>query len=110
MTPHPSRPGGPPGFGFGLLEKRLYQFLQAAARNKTPAGKEWGRWDVVRHVWGRAADARARRRYLDRLRQLQRAVNRKLRRAGDRRTIFSPRDGYLTLADRATYPSGAGKE
>jgi hypothetical protein len=100
MTSHQPKPGGhPAGFGFGPLEQKLYQFLQAASWKKSAARKEKTRWEIVQHVWGPKADGRSRRRYFVRLRQLQRAVNRKLEAAGNPRRIFAPQDGYLTLAE-----------
>jgi hypothetical protein len=78
--------------------------LLAAAYKKSAAGKEKTRWQVVKYVWGPRTDARSRRRYFVRLRQLQRAVNRKLEAAGNPRRIFAPQDGYLTLAERDEPP------
>jgi hypothetical protein len=62
-----------------------------------------GRLEVLTHVYGVSDLARAAAGdYFARLRQLQRAVNRKLREAGDRREIRSPYHNSLALLDLTT--------
>ena len=85
------------GYGFGPLEKRLYEFLRSAARKPVAYAKD--RWEVVKHVWGPAADGRKRRSYFVCLRQLAYAVNRKLRAAGNPRRVLSPHPTFLALLE-----------
>jgi len=101
--------------GFGTLELLLYEYLKPVSP-KARAAHPKKRWDVVLHVYAYrpkndaphpkrfAERSRNRQRYLEerrqqflnRLRQLARQVNRKLRSNGSNRRVFSPKKGYIT--------------
>src|SRR5262249_15025594 len=84
-------------FGFGPLERRLYGCLRAVADRP----KDWAkdRLEIVWHVYERSVPVEKRQNFFVRLRQLQRAVNRKLQNAGDSWRIVSPADTFLALVD-----------
>jgi hypothetical protein len=85
---------------FGRRENKLFSYLLEACRSP-----QWarGRMEVLAHVYGiyDLAEAAAGG-YFASLRQLQRAVNRKLRDGGDPRKIISPYHKYLALIDSTT--------
>jgi hypothetical protein len=84
---------------FGPLEKRFYDLLRLASDKPRDWAKD--RLEVVWHVYRCSVPVSKRQQFFVRLRQLQHAVNRKLRNAGDSRQIVSPADTFLALVDTA---------
>jgi hypothetical protein len=83
---------------FGSKEYQLFYVLHAVSLKKTTEAREKETWWLVQAVFG-PQNGRSKRRFLSRLRQLQRAVNKKLARNGDQRRIRSSRPGYRHLWD-----------
>jgi hypothetical protein len=91
-----SEPSPPSVYGFGVRERQLYDLLMAASRKESVGAREKETWWLIERVYGKQG-ARSRHRFLARLRQLQRAVNRKLAQRGDQREIRQSRPGYRYL-------------
>jgi hypothetical protein len=107
----PDRPSGnsPRNVRFGPCEQKLFDYLLAAFRSQ-----RWARprEEVFAHVYDVRDPEQAAAGEFNRLRQLIFAVNRKLRRAGDRREIQSPyyKSLALIVTDISNRPEHPGRD